>query len=311
MEDKFLGCIYGLAIGDALGYPNEFIKLDQILQKNQGRGTLDFEWSTHPPGSYTDDTQMSLAIANALLQSDIAHYSMDEIMSHVASEFVKWYKDKENCRAPGRTCLSSCACLAKGMHWRDSGDRSSKGCGTAMRTAPIGLVFHKDLNKLLEVAYSSSICTHYTDTAASAGIGTSYLVSLAVNNVNHNKWIETICSLKQVNDEFRNKIQQVKSVLDYKNHFEALQILGEGWLGHEAVALALYCVLKNPHDYEKTVLMGANTNGDSDSIACIAGAISGAYNGINKVPAKWVEEVEDSDLLRKTALALYQKTKTF
>lgn len=311
MEDKFLGCIYGLAIGDALGYPNEFIKLDQILQKNNGKGTIDFESSEMcPPGYYTDDTQMSLAIANALLKSNLANYDIEEIMRSVATEFVKWYDSKESFRAPGQTCLRGCKALKSGVYWKECGDRSSKGCGTAMRTAPIGLVFHKNIDKLIEVAYCSSICTHNTETAASAGIGTAYLVSLALNKVPHKKWIEKICSLKQINDEFRNKIKQVNEVFDYK-HWTALRALGEGWTGHEAVALALYCVLKNPRDYEKTVLMGANTNGDSDSIACIAGAISGAYNGINKIPAKWVDEVEDSELLRKTAVELYKKSKTF
>lgn len=311
MEDKFLGCIYGLAIGDALGYPNEFIKLDQILQKNQGKGTLDFEPSEMcPPGFYTDDTQMSLAIADALIKSDISKYNIEEIMKNVADEFVKWYDSNESYRAPGQTCLRGCQALKSGVYWRESGDRSSKGCGTAMRTAPIGLVFHKDEAKLIEVATCSSLCTHYTDTAISAGIGTAYLVALALNKVPHSNWIEKLCSLKQLNDEFRNKILQVNTVLNYP-HWNALRALGEGWLGHEAVALALYCVLKNPRDYEKTVLMGANTNGDSDSIACIAGAISGAYNSSKKIPSKWIEEVEDSELLRKTALALYQKTKTF
>ncbi len=52
----------------------------------------------------------------------------------------------------------------------------------------------------------------------------------------------------------------------------------EGWIGEEAVALALYCFLKHPNDYKKAVLRGANTN--RDSVACIAGGISGAYLGV-------------------------------
>ncbi|MBW1929882.1 MAG: ADP-ribosylglycohydrolase family protein, partial [Deltaproteobacteria bacterium] len=78
---------------------------------------------------------------------------------------------------------------------------------------------------------------------------------------------------------------------------KALSFLGEGWVGEEAVALALYCFLRYPDSYEKCVLRAANTNGDSDSIACIAGAISGAYLGVNAIPANWVERIERSEYL--------------
>jgi len=55
--------------------------------------------------------------------------------------------------------------------------------------------------------------------------------------------------------------------------------------------------LRYPDSYEKCVLRAANTNGDSDSIACIAGAISGAYLGVNAIPANWVERIERSEYL--------------
>jgi ADP-ribosylglycohydrolase len=86
-----------------------------------------------------------------------------------------------------------------------------------------------------------------------------------------------------------------------------MKFLGEGWIGEEALAIALYCFLKNPKDYEKTVIMAANTNGDSDSNASITGAISGAYNGIRAIPEKWIKEVENSKLLRKTAEDLFYR----
>lgn len=70
------------------------------------------------------------------------------------------------------------------------------------------------------------------------------------------------------------------------------------------MASALYCFCRSPGDYRCTVLTGANTVGDSDSIACIAGAISGAHNGIEAIPEQWRRDVEDADLLRETAAEL-------
>ena len=65
-----------------------------------------------------------------------------------------------------------------------------------------------------------------------------------------------------------------------------------------------YCFLRYPDDYEKVVLRGANTNGDSDSIACIGGSISGAYFGINAIPDQWVKEIENSEYLGDLAIRL-------
>ncbi len=84
-------------------------------------------------------------------------------------------------------------------------------------------------------------------------------------------------------------------------------VLGEGWVGEEAVALALYCFLRYPEDYENVVIRGANTNGDSDSIACIGGSISGAYLGINAIPQRWVKRIEKADYLADLAERLAAK----
>ena len=80
-----------------------------------------------------------------------------------------------------------------------------------------------------------------------------------------------------------------------------------GQLGEEAVALALYCFLNYPDDYEKMVIRGANTNGDSDSIACIGGSISGAYLGFNASPDEWVKEIEKSEYLNDLATRFAEK----
>ena len=78
-------------------------------------------------------------------------------------------------------------------------------------------------------------------------------------------------------------------------------------VGEEAVVLALYCFLKYPDDYKKVVIRGANTNGDSDSIACIGGSISGAYLGIGAIPDQWVKEIEKSEYLNDLATRLAEK----
>lgn len=110
-----------------------------------------------------------------------------------------------------------------------------------------------------------------------------------------------------ISKEFDEAVLKIKECLDWKDEEKALNYLGEGWIGEEAVALALYCFLKYLDDHEKMVIRGANTNGDSDSIACIGGSISGAYLGIGAIPDQCVKEIEKSEYLNDLATRLAEK----
>ena len=100
-----------------------------------------------------------------------------------------------------------------------------------------------------------------------------------------------------ISREWDVAIRKVPECLCWEEERKALSYLGEGWVGEEAVALALYCFLRYPDSYEKVVIRGANTNGDSDSIACVAGSISGAFWGIDAIPPEWVTKIEKSTYL--------------
>jgi len=306
--NKTLGCLYGLAIGDALGFPVEFMDISEIKIKHGRKGINDFHpLRTHPAGSYSDDTQMSLAITKALIKTKNPN-SLDEVMENISDEFVEWANSSENNRAPGTTCMRGCRNLEQGMHWKKSGDIDSKGCGAAMRSAPIGLLYN-DIEKVVEVAHAASACTHAHPTGIASGIATACLAYFAMHDYKPEEMIDKVCELTDYADtlgEFRKKMLQVKEVLDLEPE-KAMPKLGKGWIGEEAVAIAMYAFLKSPNDYKKTVLTAANITGDSDSTACIAGAISGAYNGIENVPKDWVEKVENSEVIRELAEKLYEK----
>lgn len=181
MSSVFEGAILGLAIGDALGRPAEFIHdLAALREKYGPDGITDFEPDWHPAGTYTDDTQMSLAVARALIRA--GHRPLDELMPVMAAEFAAWNRSPDNNRAPGTTCRAGCKNLEAGVPWRQSGVAKSKGCGSAMRTAPIGLCYHDDEARLIEVARASSLPTHRHPTALAAAVGTALLVAWAVHH---------------------------------------------------------------------------------------------------------------------------------
>ncbi len=303
--NRFRGCIYGLAIGDALGFPNEFLRLLQIREKYGESGLEDFKPAYGlPAGSYSDDTQMSLALARAIIKTD--DFDVENFMGYVKDEFVAWSKSPENNRAPGGACMTGCVNMEKGVHWKESGDSWSKGCGAAMRAAPLGLVFHKNTEKLFELAYAASVCTHGNPTGIASGIGTAYAVGLILGGVEPLEIVDKVCDIPHATDEYTRKMRQVKGLLE-EDLEVAIPVLGEGWVGEEALAIALYIFNKFPRDYKRSVLAAANTNGDSDSLACITGALSGAFNGIETIPETWIRRVENSELLRETADKLYRR----
>jgi hypothetical protein len=86
---------------------------------------------------------------------------------------------------------------------------------------------------------------------------------------------------------------------------DVCRLLGGAWIGEEAVATALWCVLRAGGDFREAVLRGANSSGDSDSIACIAGSIAGAMVGFDGIPSDWSHEVEEAERLDALARALH------
>jgi len=218
------------------------------------------------------------------------------------------YHSPENNRAPGKTCLTGVANMERGDHWSESGVSRSKGCGSAMRAAPIGYLYQNDPEKLKKVAHASGICTHGHQTGDAACIGSAYLVKLALDGIEPEEMIPALLNFTSgISDEFDNAVLKVNECIYWNDEEKALEYLGKGWIGEEAVALALYCFLKYPDDYNKAVLRGANTDGDSDSIACIAGAISGAFLGMKAIPQEWVKNIEKTEYLNDLSVRLAKK----
>ena len=130
--EQVLGMIYGLALGDALGAPVEFWELKGIRERYGPNGIQELP----TPALFTDDTQMTLAVAEALVAA--GHQDLGAIMAAISQEFVAWLRSPENDRSPGGSCLYGARQLEAGVPWWKSGKPNSKGCGAAMRVAPIG-----------------------------------------------------------------------------------------------------------------------------------------------------------------------------
>lgn len=303
-QDRYLGCMLGLAVGDALGWPVEFLRLSAIRAHFGPDGITDLHPSHHHPrGTFTDDTQMSLALARAILSHGTTPEA--EFIAESARQFVLWSQSPENDRAPGTTCMAGCRALAHDVNWRAPGHNDSKGCGTAMRTATIGLAWHGDENTITRMAAQTSELTHGHPVATAGGVATALLVSWALDGMPPDEMLRQLVDrTRPISSEFAEKVLQVPTVL-HRESRGAYGVLGGAWTAHEAVACALYAFMKSPSDYRQTVITAVNMDGDSDSVGCIAGAISGAYNGVAAIPDPWRQDVEQRETLIEIACALH------
>lgn len=316
-EAQFLGCIVGLAVGDALGYPAEFRRRTELQEALGADGVTDFLALAdprfraprlvarhHPPGTFTDDTQMTVALAEGLLRA--GRSSLDERMHAVAQEFIVWAESPSNDRAPGNTCLAGCANLAAGRPWHLAGIADSKGCGSAMRVAPIGLLY-RDVDEVLEVARASSQLTHGHDAAVEGAAAVALMIHLALQGAAPLHLYDEVarrCGGRSA--DFDRCWQALEELfVAPPQHALSKDGIGEAWVAEEAAASGLYCMQHSPDDYRRVVLVAVNTDGDSDTIGCITGALLGARLGLHAIPQEWSGRVEKADSLLELGSRLY------
>ena len=111
--------------------------------------------------------------------------------------------------------------------------------------------------------------------------------------------IENYCG--SINSDFNVAMQKLKRALQnrensmYLTDLEALNSIGQGWVGDEAFVMALYVVIRHSSDLKACLRVSVNHSGDSDSVSCIAGSILGALNGIGVVPQEWIACLAEKD----------------
>ena len=191
MKIVFKAVSSGLAIGDALGYPTEFLSLPQIQQRYGPSGIQDLSGS---PALHSDDTQTSMAVARSLISA--GQDGVENWMEALVQEFLVWLRSPENDRAPGNTTIKGCQNLESGVSWTESGLLESKSCGAIMRVAPIGLYYHSDPSELRLAAWASSLVTHAHPTALVSAEVTAFCLSWAVAGIAPDEYWDRIRALQ-------------------------------------------------------------------------------------------------------------------
>ena len=315
MRERYVGCLIGSALGDALGKLTEHLDYDQILYQFGPDGI------TEPPANalYTDDTQLAMATARALLAAGRGQLGL--VMECMVKEYMRWYDlqgSPVHRRAPGTAIIDALSRIHRGVPYGAAADGGANDSITATRSVPVALRYHGDLRRIVEAGAEISRMTHGHPAAVAGGAASALYVEYALSGVPLGSWIQQgTTQLRRFCPETpRAAVEAIRAVertLGWapedamERQFHSRPGYGGGWTAEEAVALGLWCFLSAPRDYLATVRLAANAPGlsDTDAIAAVAGAISGAYNGLQAIPADWIARLESADEIRSLAEQLY------
>ena len=291
IRDRALGALLGLVVGDAVGTTLEFCVRDAEprLEDMIGRGPFCL-----PPGGWTDDTSMALALADSL--SVCGTLDCRDLMDR----FVRWWKEGEyshtgDCFDIGGTILAALQRYQEtGDPMAGSTDRWTAGNGSLMRLAPVALRFWDDREQLAWAASEQSRTTHGAEEAVDACRAFAELLADAIAGSPRTRVLAP------------RKSEGAEAIVG---------IMGGGWRGKDrreiessgyvvhTLEAAIWSVARTGC-FRDAVLLAANLGGDADTVAAVAGQLAGALYGLSGIPAAWRERVLWNDRILEFGIRL-------
>lgn len=291
IRDIIRGAMFGVAVGDALGAPLEFMSAESIQQQyGTVREMVGGGWLNVRPGEFTDDTQMTLAVAHGIVDSP------SNPVEAIGRYFVKWYNGKP--KDVGATCANSiynaiCAARQKQKPTKSDWSRAAKvthnamngksaGNGSLMRTAYVGL-YYQNIDEVCNNARAISKMTHFDDGAAKDCAAYSAALSRMVETESLDARLDVIIDCTE---------------RDGRYFFDALSsyFFNPNPTGYviDSFAAALHCIYTT-RSFEEAVVKAVNLGGDADTIGAITGGLAGAIYGYTAIPNRWIDCISPDD----------------
>ncbi len=291
--DRALGCLLGLAVGDAVGTTLEFAPRDAgpPLTDMVGGGPFGLE-----PGVWTDDTSMALCLADSLLEQG----GLDE--RDLARRFLRWWRQGYN--SPTGACFdignTVRAALARYEATADpiagSDDPSSAGNGSIMRLAPVAILWHADPAAAEDAARRQSRVTHGAPAAVEACALLARLLVEAIGGAPRERvlapraWPPGPAEIDAVaRGSFRGR--------------DRATIRSGGYVV-DTLEAALWAV-DRAGDFREAVLLAANLGDDADTVAAVTGQLAGAIFGASAIPRAWLDELAWRERIEERGRALF------
>ncbi|MDN5930449.1 MAG: ADP-ribosylglycohydrolase family protein [Pseudonocardia sp.] len=284
LQDRVRGALLGGACGDSLGAPFE------------GRSTVDrADFVLHrfaaSPLVHTDDTAMTLVVAQHLVSRDAAGQDRDLDGDALALALAAEWR-AEPWRGYGTGPEQIFRALLRDEDWRrvasDLFDGTgSYGNGGATRIAPVALTT-LPLTEVCEQARAVARITHQHAIGQAGAALLAAAVALAFTLPRDTEldrsWFLDVLDECHRQPQFRARQTPLRHVLDDSRPSPATRSLGNGIAALESVPMAVLAFLRSPDDPEQTLEFAARVGGDTDSIAAMAGTLAGARCGASGLP---------------------------
>lgn len=327
------GCLLGGAIGDALGYPIEFEGPGEKLAARYGLGAPSSLRFANGSNAFSDDTQMTLFVAEGLIRARQRHIDRGNSSAEgiVQRALVRWLITQERVpssisaemgngwlfkqgglhvrRAPGNTCLSALRAEVAGTRAQPAND--SKGCGAVMRSAPIGLAL-PEVARAFRCAADTGRFTHGHPSGYLSG---AYFAAVIWGVARGSRLRDAmrvadgLLAAEPGHEEMAAVIKRVYVLAaDGPPSHVTIEALGGGWVGEEAIGIALLCALTaepTEEGFRDAVWRSVLHGGDSDSTGSLTGNLLGAMLGAEALPTTWLAEVEMRDVVDRIARDLF------
>lgn len=273
--DRALGAYLGLAIGDALGATVEFMTPREIAQRFAAQGGVHRHiigggWLKLAPGQVTDDTTMSLALGQALLDGQCVGRPFDTVL--IAEAFLAWWRGRPvDC---GNTCRRGI------LRYRHDGslcgpvNDADGGNGALMRNLPVALATLGDDTLFERVALAQARVTHHHPLSDAAVLGIGHLLRHLLTGGDADglaAWVDAWVSAHPV---FRFRPYPGRA----------------GGYVVDTVQTVLHCFTTH-RDFESAVVAAVNQGDDADTTGALVGMLAGARCGAGALPAHWLRRL--------------------
>lgn len=293
---RAVGCLVGLACGDAVGTTLEFKPKGSFepITDMMGGGPFLLE-----KGQWTDDTSMALCLGYSLLLKN-GFDAMDQM-----NRYFNWYQhgymsSNGRCFDIGNTVRAALHDF-KQRHqpYAGSSDPQTAGNGSIMRLAPITIFFHDHLHRAVHFAGESSKTTH----GAAECIDSCRLMAALLWELINGTDKQLLLSKIDLEFQSSSVLQLAEGHFLHKKYQE---LTGSGYV-IESLESALWCFF-NAQDFKEAVLMAANLGNDADTTAAVCGQLAGAYYGIDAIPMDWQKALSKGEEISQLALKLFQRS---
>ena len=307
-SENVKSALLGLAVGDALGVPVEFLSRDE-LKENPVTGMRSYGSWRQPIGTWSDDTSLTIAAMESIAR--LKKFDANDIMKN----FVRWlYENEFNANDKTFDCGNTTGAAINNFIYGDPPsacgltDVRSNGNGSLMRIFPAVFYAYKKaatIDDALAIVHELSALTHAHE-FSKMGCGIYYFVAAQILDGNNNLIDAVNSGLQKAKDFYASRENFADAFKAYERLFKAdFAALPEDDINSygyvvSTLEAALWCLL-NTDNYKSLVLNAVNLGRDTDTVGAVAGGIGGLFYGVKQIPTEWLDVLKKRQYLENIA----------